>query len=94
MKKLTAQPGLKARSTSGVCAMPWIPSAASTTNHRTMTGPNSLPIFSVPWRCTRNSATNTTSDTGTTQWSMPSKARPRPSTAESTETAGVIMLSP
>ncbi|MNC29445.1 hypothetical protein D3C75_776920 [compost metagenome] len=85
---------MNALSTSGLCEMPCTPSAPSATNQVTMIGPNSLPIFSVPCFCTRNSATSTTSEIGTTQWSMPSKASPMPSTADSTDTAGVIMLSP
>ncbi|MNM79290.1 hypothetical protein D3C81_912170 [compost metagenome] len=48
----------------------------------------------VPCFWIRNSATSTTTDSGTTQCSIPSKASCRPSTADSTEIAGVIMLSP
>ncbi|MNG18461.1 hypothetical protein D3C84_1025290 [compost metagenome] len=59
-----------------------------------MIGPNRMPIRAVPWLWIKNSATSTINDSGTTQWSMPSKASPRPSIAESTEIAGVIMLSP
>ncbi|MCY1308667.1 hypothetical protein D9M70_586940 [compost metagenome] len=94
MKKFTAQTGLAARSTSGCCQMPYAPSPARARNHSTITGPNSLPIRSVPCFWIRNRPTNTTSDTGTTQCSMPSKAISSPSTADSTEIAGVIMLSP
>ncbi|MDT4847195.1 hypothetical protein FQZ97_812440 [compost metagenome] len=57
-------------------------------------GPKSVPIRAVPCFWIRNSPTSTTSDSGTTQWLMPSNARSRPSMAESTEMAGVIMLSP
>ncbi|KAF1067924.1 MAG: hypothetical protein GAK45_01530 [Pseudomonas citronellolis] len=74
--------------------MPYTPSAARTRNQVTITGPNSVPMRAVPWRWMRNRPTSTTSAIGTTQCSRPLKAISRPSTAESTETAGVIMLSP
>ncbi|MNG19660.1 hypothetical protein D3C84_1038440 [compost metagenome] len=93
-KKRTAQAGFTACNTSGCCRMPYTPRAPSTRNQVTMIGPNRMPIRAVPWRWIRNSPTSTTSDKGTTQWSIPSNARPRPSIAESTEMAGVIMLSP
>ncbi|MGY3025078.1 hypothetical protein ACVWXR_002913 [Pseudomonas lurida] len=48
----------------------------------------------VPCFCIKNNATRTITDSGTTQCSIPSKASCNPSTAESTEIAGVIMLSP
>ena len=38
-------------------AMAMAPSTASTMNHSTITGPNTLPIFSVPRLCIRNSPT-------------------------------------
>ncbi|MNP41589.1 hypothetical protein D3C76_1352990 [compost metagenome] len=94
MKKFTAQAGLVALSTSGCCQMPYRPSAPRARNHTTITGPNSLPMRAVPCFWMRNRATSTISASGTTQWPMPSKAMSRPSIAESTEIAGVIMLSP
>ncbi|MNG41290.1 hypothetical protein D3C84_1303780 [compost metagenome] len=48
----------------------------------------------VPCFWIKNSATSTISDKGTTQCSIPSNASCNPSTADSTEMAGVIMLSP
>ncbi len=48
----------------------------------------------VPCFWMRNRPTSTISESGTTQCSSPSKAISRPSIAESTEIAGVIMLSP
>ena len=70
------------------------PRAARTTNQTAITGPNSRPTRSVPWRWNRNSAVSTTSVIGTTQVSRPGAATLRPSTAESTEIAGVITPSP
>ncbi|MCY1188031.1 hypothetical protein D9M73_290810 [compost metagenome] len=94
MKKFTAQAGLVAFNTSGCCQMPYRPSAPRTRNQITMTGPNSLPMRAVPCFWMRNRPTSTISASGTTQCSIPSKAISRPSIAESTEIAGVIMLSP
>ncbi|MNP41699.1 hypothetical protein D3C76_1354150 [compost metagenome] len=74
--------------------MPYTPSAPSTLNHRTMTGPNRMPMRAVPCFWIRNRATSTTTAIGTTQCPMPSNASCSPSTADSTEIAGVIMLSP
>ncbi|MNC49252.1 hypothetical protein D3C75_984170 [compost metagenome] len=48
----------------------------------------------VPRFWIRNRQTSTASDRGTTQWLTPAKATSRPSMADSTEIAGVIMLSP
>ncbi|MNI57323.1 hypothetical protein D3C73_1123780 [compost metagenome] len=93
-KKRTPHAGFIACNTSGCWMIPWTPNAPSTTNQVTMIGPNRMPMRAVPWRWIRNNATSTISDSGTTQWSMPSNASPRPSMADSTEIAGVIMLSP
>ncbi|MNN65558.1 hypothetical protein D3C81_1810670 [compost metagenome] len=57
-------------------------------------GPNKVPIRAVPCFWIRNSPTSTIRDSGTTHWLTPSNARSRPSIADSTEIAGVIMLSP
>ena len=65
-----------------------------TTNQTAITGPNSLPTRSVPWRWNMKSAVRTTSVIGTTQVCRPGAATVRPSTAPSTEIAGVMTPSP
>jgi hypothetical protein len=70
------------------------PSSASTANHTTITGPKNLPTLAVPWRCTMNSTVSTSNVMGTTQRCSPGAATSRPSTAESTEMAGVMTPSP
>ncbi|KAG1530162.1 hypothetical protein G6F50_017501 [Rhizopus delemar] len=86
--------GFKADSTSGVCQICQAPSAASVPNHTSITGPNSLPITPVPCDWIANSATSTHSASGTTHRSSVCDTIPMPSSADSTEIAGVIMLSP
>ena len=70
------------------------PRSAMVTNHATMTGPNSRPTLAVPrfWRANRSSSS--TAAIGTTQGASPGAAISRPSTAASTEIAGVITPSP
>ena len=58
-----------------------------------MTGPNSLPTRAVPTRCAMNSATMMTTVMGMTSGSRSGSTTRRPSTADRTEIAGVIMLS-
>ncbi len=70
------------------------PATAITTNHRSITGPNRLPTLPVPNRWTKNSSTRITAAIGTIRCSTDGAAVDRPSTAESTETAGVITESP
>ncbi len=65
-----------------------------TTNHNSTTGPNSQPTAPVPKRCTRNSAIRMASAIGTTSGAIPGVATLRPSTAEVTVIAGVIIPSP
>ena len=86
--------GLSAASTSGVCQICQPPSAASVPNQSSITGPNSLPMAPVPCDWIANSATSTTSASGTTHASSVCETMPIPSSADSTEIAGVIMLSP
>ncbi|MOA66249.1 hypothetical protein D3C78_1929450 [compost metagenome] len=74
--------------------MPYTPSAPSTTNQVTMTGPNRMPMRAVPCFWIRNRPISSATVTGTTQCARPGSATSRPSTADSTEIAGVIMLSP
>ncbi|MOA67596.1 hypothetical protein D3C78_1948460 [compost metagenome] len=52
--------------------MPWMPSAPSTTNQITMSGPNRMPMRAVPCFWIRNSPISTANDSGITQWLTPS----------------------
>ncbi len=70
------------------------PAMASTPNHSAMTGPNARPTTPVPKRWIANRATMMTRVAGTTTLSKPSSMTFRPSTADSTEMAGVIIPSP
>lgn len=70
------------------------PSSASTTNQTIMTGPNARPITAVPQRCTANSTVRITSPSGTTQVPSCGFTVSSPSTALSTEMAGVMNESP
>ena len=74
--------------------MPFTPQAPIDTNQAIITGPNRRPTAAVPWRCTANSATMITAVIGTIQLSNSGSMTLMPSTADSTEIAGVIMLSP
>ena len=74
--------------------MPFTPQAPIAVNHKIMTGPKNRPTVAVPRRCTRNSPTMMTAVIGTIHSVSRGSMTLRPSTAESTEIAGVIMLSP
>src|SRR6516225_7545869 len=74
--------------------MPRIPSTAITVNQTLMTGPNIRPTMPVPSRWTRNRTTMIATVMGMTRPATDGAATSTPSTAESTEMAGVIMLSP
>ena len=74
--------------------MPLMPSAARTVNHTAMTGPNTRPTAPVPSRWAMNRPTMITTVMGMTRPDTDGAATLTPSTAESTEMAGVIMLSP
>ena len=67
---------------------------AIVTNQTNMTGPKAAPIFPVPCRWTMNKPTKMTSAIGTTHEVKPGSTSSRPSTADSTDTAGVIIPSP
>ena len=71
-----------------------MPHAPMTTNQTTITGPNTLPTLAVPRRWTRKRAMMIAAVIGTTRSLSDGAATLRPSTADSTEMAGVIMLSP
>ncbi len=93
-KNCTAHHGLIAFSTSGSWLMLNTPSTASTRNQVAVIGPNTRPTFSVPKRCDANNASSTSTVSGTTQWCNCGATTSRPSTADSTEIAGVITPSP
>ena len=64
------------------------------TNHSAVMGPKKAATFAVPVDCTANSATRITTVSGTTYGSKAGVAILRPSIAESTDSAGVIIASP
>ena len=78
----------------GAWTMPRTPRTTSTRNHTTITGPNSLPIFSVPRLCMAKSPIRMTSVSGRMNGCSVEVSTPRPSTALSTDIAGVSMPSP
>ena len=63
-------------------------------NHTSMTGPNTFPTAPLPSLCRRNKRTMIVTVIGTTRESIEDEMVFVPSTAERTEIAGVIMLSP
>jgi hypothetical protein len=65
-----------------------------TTNQTIITGPNIRPTAPVPSRCATNSTMMIATVIGITRSPSDGEATFRPSTADSTEIAGVIMLSP
>ena len=93
-RKWNACSGLSAPRTAGVWAICCTPVIASNRNHSTMIGPNSLPTTPVPLRCMTNSAISTPMAIGSTKRFRPGSTTSRPSTALSTDIAGVITLSP
>ena len=79
----------------GCCATEAAPATARIVNHTAITGPNSRPTAPVPKRWMRNSTVMIASVIATTNELQRSARRPsRPSTADSTEIAGVIIPSP
>ena len=71
-----------------------MPSAAITTKYSSITGPKNSPILAVPLDWMTNSAMMMSPDSGSTRCDRLGCATASPSTAPSTVTAGVIMLSP
>jgi len=71
-----------------------MPAAVSTTNQTIITGPNARPMYSVPNFWAEKRTTRIAIVIGTTNSSRPGAATSTPSTADSTEMAGVIMPSP
>ncbi len=78
----------------GLLTTPPMPQAPITTNHSAITGPNSRPTALVPSRSSRNRPMRMTAVTGSTMAVTDGAATWTPSIEESTEMAGVIMLSP
>ena len=74
--------------------IPRIPRTAIVTNQTSMTGPNLRPTEPVPSRWIAKSSTMIVTVIGITRLSIEDEMVFVPSTAESTEIAGVIMLSP
>ena len=70
------------------------PVTAMNRNHTSITGPKMPPIRAVPRRWTRKRTPRMTQVTGTTSGSAALVTTLSPSTAESTEMAGVITPSP
>ncbi len=94
MRNAIAHVGDSPCSTPGWARMCGTPAAAITTNQSSITGPNRLPTLPVPNFCTANRTTRITAAIGTMRCSTLGAAVCRPSTAESTDTAGVITESP
>ena len=69
------------------------PSSPSVTNHNSTTGPNNPPTFPVPNCWMVKSPIRITTDTGTAQCASMGALTERPSTALSTDIAGVSMPS-
>src|SRR5262249_10764277 len=93
-RKPRAELGDRAFTSAGGTAIPCAPIAPIAVNHTAMTGPNSRPTAPVPSRCSKNRPTMITAVIGTTSSSTDGAATLTPSIAESTEIAGVMMLSP
>ena len=74
--------------------IPYVPSAAIVRNQSTITGPKSIPMRCVPRLCSKNKPARTPTVIGMTNGSAAEVATFRPSTEESTETAGVMTPSP
>src|SRR5262245_57481565 len=89
-KKFAAYQGLMAASTEGCLITPTSPSRPSMANQNIMTGPNSAATLAVPRRWNTNKATMTTMVMGTTYGLNRGVATSRPSTADSTDMAGVM----
>ncbi len=93
-RNVAAYVGDRALSIAGWLTMPRMPAAPIAVNHRPMIGPNTRPTAPVPSRCARNRQTMIAAVIGTTRSDTDGAATFVPSIADSTEIAGVIMLSP
>ena len=63
-------------------------------NHTIVIGPKNAATRAVPRDCTANRPNRITTESGTTNRSSEGAITSRPSTADSTDSAGVIMASP
>ena len=70
------------------------PSTPSVANHNSAIGPNSLPMLPAPRRWMKNNPVSTPIVMGMMSFSSAGAATLSPSTAESTEIAGVMSASP
>ncbi|MCY1170957.1 hypothetical protein D9M73_110480 [compost metagenome] len=70
------------------------PSVAITAKYSSMTGPKNKPTRAVPLRWIENKAMMIAMASGSTNLPRPGEAIATPSTADSTDTAGVIIESP
>ena len=70
------------------------PAAAIAANQTSVIGPKNAATLAVPRDCTENSAIRMTTVIGTTTSSKAGVATFRPSTADNTDSAGVMMASP
>jgi hypothetical protein len=93
-KKSTAWRGSTAASTSGARTIWKTPRVAMQTNHTSITGPKIFPTPVVPRLWIRKRMTRITIVIGSTTCSNIGVATASPSTAESTEIAGVMIPSP
>ena len=78
----------------GCAATSAAPATPIATNQTIITGPKTRPTAAVPQRWTAKRGHRMTSANGTTSADRAGAATSRPSTAESTEMAGVMTLSP
>ena len=86
--------GLSAPRISGWVRICDTPRIASTANQTMVIGPKNLPIPAVPCFCRANRPSKMTSVAGITAWVKAGEMTSRPSTADSTEMAGVMTPSP
>ena len=93
-KNRAAWPGYTAASTPGLRSSHGVPAAAMLTNQTSVAGPKIAPTRAVPRFWTRNSAATIAIASGTTARWIDGATTSRPSTALSTEMAGVIIPSP
>ena len=70
------------------------PNVAMTAKYSSITGPKNSPTLAVPCFWITNRKIRIAHTIGSTRCPSPGCATARPSTADSTDTAGVIMLSP
>ena len=80
--------------TLGAAMMERTPSVEIVTNQTSMIGPNAVPTRAVPNRCAMNRPNRINRVMGTTTCDSAGVPTSRPSTAPSTEMAGVITPSP